>query len=407
MATVLAYTSPALGHLYPMMPILLELADRGHHVHVRTRSGLVPMVRAQGLQAEPIDPQVEAIEEPQPTPRNLKTALGVAASMLCDRGLLDAMDFKRAIDDTGADVLIVDTNSWGAIATAQAQSLPWVHFAPYLLPLPSRGTPPFGPGLARRTDLVGRVRDAVVGRLMFDAIIKEITPRINRVRRSVGLPAISSYADALLDCDRMIVTSSEPFDYPHPDWPGHVHQIGAAPWEPPEELPAWVSDLPGPLTLVTTSSEAQSDHLLARVAAQGLAGEPGSVIITMPAGVPHDLATGTAPNIHVARYVPHAPILARTAVAVTHGGLGVTQKALAAGVPVCVVPFGRDQFETAARAVHAEAGTRLAASRLSPVRLRRAVRAAADKRPGAARCAAGFEAAGGGVAGADVVEELL
>ena len=36
-------------------------------------------------------------------------------------------------------------------------------------------------------------------------------------------------------------------------------------------------------------------------------------------------------------------------VAVTHGGIGATQKALARGVPVCVVPFGHDQFEVARR----------------------------------------------------------
>jgi UDP:flavonoid glycosyltransferase YjiC (YdhE family) len=35
MARFLAYTSPARGHLYPITPTLLELAGRGHDVHVR------------------------------------------------------------------------------------------------------------------------------------------------------------------------------------------------------------------------------------------------------------------------------------------------------------------------------------------------------------------------------------
>jgi UDP:flavonoid glycosyltransferase YjiC (YdhE family) len=46
--------------------------------------------------------------------------------------------------------------------------------------------------------------------------------------------------------------------------------------------------------------------------------------------------------------------------------MGSTQKALAHGVPVCVVPFGRDQLEVARRVEVAEAGTRLSARRLGP-----------------------------------------
>jgi UDP:flavonoid glycosyltransferase YjiC (YdhE family) len=73
---------------------------------------------------------------------------------------------------------------------------------------------------------------------------------------------------------------------------------------------------------------------------------------------------------------------------VCHGGMGITQKALAAGVPVCVVPFGRDQFDVARHVQVADAGTRLPASRL-----RKAVREAMEKKAGAERIAATFAAA--------------
>ena len=55
---------------------------------------------------------------------------------------------------------------------------------------------------------------------------------------------------------------------------------------------------------------------------------------------------------------------------ICHGGMGITQKALAHGVPVCVVPFGRDQFEFARRVAVARAGTLLPAKRLTVARLR-------------------------------------
>jgi UDP:flavonoid glycosyltransferase YjiC (YdhE family) len=87
--------------------------------------------------------------------------------------------------------------------------------------------------------------------------------------------------------------------------------------------------------------------------------------------------------------------------------MGATQKALAAGVPVVVVPFGRDQLEVAARVAHAGAGVRLAKGRLSAARLRRAVGRASRMADGARRVSAGYLAAGGASAGADAVEELL
>ena len=196
-----------------------------------------------------------------------------------------------------------------------------------------------------------------------------------------------------------------PFDYPHSDWAPRVRSIGALPWEPRTTTPGWVEEPGAPFALVTTSSEYQGDESLARAAVEGLAGEPYRVVVTMPAGTA-DLGPLPA-NVRVEEFVPHGPVLEHAAIAVTHGGMGATQKALAAGVPVVVVPFGRDQLEVAARVVHADAGMRLSKRRLSPERLREAVRAAVGKREGAARVAAGYRAAGQAEAGADAVEELL
>jgi UDP:flavonoid glycosyltransferase YjiC (YdhE family) len=51
----------------------------------------------------------------------------------------------------------------------------------------------------------------------------------------------------------------------------------------------------------------------------------------------------------VEQFVPHWPVLERAVCAVTHGGMGAAQKALASGVPVSAVPFVRDQLEVARR----------------------------------------------------------
>ena len=61
MARVLAYTSPARGHLYPIADTLLELAGRGHEVHVRTLASEVAALRGLGLRAEPIATAIERL----------------------------------------------------------------------------------------------------------------------------------------------------------------------------------------------------------------------------------------------------------------------------------------------------------------------------------------------------------
>ena len=62
MSTFYAYTSPASGHLFPMVPGFLALQARGHTVHLRTAPKHVEAVRAAGLRdVEAVDPRIPAI----------------------------------------------------------------------------------------------------------------------------------------------------------------------------------------------------------------------------------------------------------------------------------------------------------------------------------------------------------
>jgi UDP:flavonoid glycosyltransferase YjiC (YdhE family) len=109
-----------------------------------------------------------------------------------------------------------------------------------------------------------------------------------------------------------------------------------------------------------------------------------------------------------ARGFDAAPISARIG-AITHDDWRASnpRAVLARGVPVCAVPFGRDQLEVARRVVVAGAGTRLAARRLRPDRLRAKVHEAISLREGARRIQQAFAAAGGPPAAADAVETRL
>jgi MGT family glycosyltransferase len=204
----------------------------------------------------------------------------------------------------------------------------------------------------------------------------------------------------------MLVASGKPFEYPHADYGDAVQMIGPCPLDPrPDLVPDWLNSIDRPFVLVTTSSEKQGDATLVRTAVTALADEPVHVVATLPAGQPDNVPP--TPNAAVCGLVPHGPVLDRAVCAVTHGGMGATQKALARGVPVCVVPFGRDQFEVARRVEVARCGTRLPAKRLSAERLRTKVREAMTMADGAQRVAAGFAATGGVARGADVFEQRV
>jgi MGT family glycosyltransferase len=181
--------------------------------------------------------------------------------------------------------------------------------------------------------------------------------------------------------------------------------VGPCPWEPELPPPAWLDTLTPPIVLVATSSEYQADAILAQTAFDAMADTEMTVIATLPSGDPGTLRV--PPNGRAEKFISHGPILARASVAITHGGMGVTQKALAAGVPVVAVPFGRDQPEVARRVEVAGAGVRLPRARLRPETLRAALATAMDRRRGALAVAEGYRAAGGPEAAASHLETLL
>jgi UDP:flavonoid glycosyltransferase YjiC (YdhE family) len=400
---VLAYTSPARGHLNPMMGPLLELRARGAEVHVRTLAAGVETVRAAGFECEPIDPAIEDIRMDDHRHRTRKGAGERAFAVWGERAPLDAADFAAGLAAVQPDVALVDTTTFGAKAVAEREGLPWAESRPFLLEDSVPGFPPFGFGLRPLRNPLGKLRDSAVSLLLAQIDRRVRLPTVNAGRRAAGIPELRSIEEANYRAVRTLYFTAVPFEWPRPLAPGVV-MVGAGTWDPPAELPAGIPEDERPLALVTCSSEFQDDSAIAVAALAGM-GERWRLVVTTagfdPAQLPpHDHAL-------VARQLPHRPLLERASVVVCHGGMGISQKALAHGVPVCVVPWGRDQLDVAVHVEEAGAGVRLSRRRLSPARLAAAAAEAEACAAGAARVKAGYEATGGDSTGADALEEIF
>jgi MGT family glycosyltransferase len=301
-------------------------------------------------------------------------------------------------------VLLIDTNTWGAAIAAEAWGGPWAVLQHFLTPLPSADVPPFGPGLRPLRGPLGRLRNRALRPVIIGGFERALLPSINALRVAEGLPPLRDVTDFYSRAPLTLYFTSRFFDYPRSSWPAGFRFIGPVVWDPATAAPPWVERISRPVALVTTSSEFQDDGEIVEAALRALEEEDLDVVATMPAGTGR--VTAVPANAHVEAWIPHSVLLQRAAVAITHGGMGATQKALAAGVPVVVVPFGRDQLEVGRRVEAAGVGVVLSRRRLTPDSMREAVRGARALSPQAQAFAVQLASEGGARGAADAVEEL-
>ena len=79
-------------------------------------------------------------------------------------------------------------------------------------------------------------------------------------------------------------------------------------------------------------------------------------------------------QVRIERYLPHAHLLPRCDVVITHGGFGTIMGSLAAGVPLVVIPVQGDQPRNARRCADLGVGRVVAPTERTPETIRAAVR---------------------------------
>ncbi len=385
MASFLITVWPFRSHFFPLIGIAQALRRRGHRVVFCSGAAAKETVEREGFAFFPfrrVDEErihdLMFARESYASPRMPFRFARLLREWLLGTVPAQVEDIEAALKEHRPDVLVTETSMWGPILVLrERERVPVAVFstvAACLLPGPD--TPPFGLGLPRPRDRRTRFASSLAYRAtrVFSRSMREAA---NDLRRRYGLaPLRSSVTEHAGTMDLYLVPSTPEFDYQRGDLPGTVHYVGPCVWNKSEceKPPEWLWTLTAPTIHVTEGTMHAGEPLLLKAAARALSGLPMSVVMTTGGRRPSDLDLGAlGANVRVEPWIAHADLMPRTHVVVTTGGAGTVMTALAAGVPMVVVPTEWDKPENAQRVVEAGVGVRLSPRRLNARRVRRAV----------------------------------
>jgi UDP:flavonoid glycosyltransferase YjiC (YdhE family) len=156
---------------------------------------------------------------------------------------------------------------------------------------------------------------------------------LNRTRRTLGLPIAADGLAAWESPELLLVTAPRWFDVAL-DYPEHVAHAG-------------------PLGVVAPTTAAARSRVLLSFSTTVMDGQESLIERAREATADRDAILSSGSDDHDA-------MMAGCAAVITHGGLGTTLRALAHGLPMLLLPLGRDQHANAARAAELGAGIALA-----------------------------------------------
>jgi MGT family glycosyltransferase len=354
------------GNVPPELSAARQLLARGHSVTVLAEDSVMEDVGATG--AEMIR-WLHAPNRKDRRPENdpardweckypWQLVDRIAKTLIIGPAADYARDVSDAIDRCRPDVVVCSMFCVGGMVAAEAAGIPFVALFANVYPLPADGLPPFGTGLRPARGPVGRYRDRVLNRLteyLWDA---SGLSQLNALRRQYGLAPVSHTLDHLRAARRQLVQTSAEFDFP---WtlPANVRYVGPVLDDPVWAQTPWMPPAgDAPLVLVAMSSTFQDQVGCLQRVLDAL----GTLKIrgVMTAGPAIDVTELTSPaNVTILERGSHQQILQHAALLITHGGHGTAMKALAAGVPMVLLPHGRDQGDTATRVTLRGAGISL------------------------------------------------
>ncbi|MGY3616077.1 glycosyltransferase [Bradyrhizobium sp. USDA 10063] len=393
---VLIASTPATGHLNPLLAVARGLIEERHDVTFLTGSVLRSRVEAigAGFRALPagadfdlrvMDEVVPELKTIAPGPQWLRIAM--------ERLFVDAIPAQHAglqlaLRDVRPDVVVGDDMIFGVLPMLLGQRAnrpPVVLCGTSILHWTRDDGAPLFLGLPPATTQADRDKYAVIAQ-EFDGIVNEpVAERLNGVLAKFGVGPLSMpmFESVVALADAYLQLSVPSFEFPR-KLPPTVHFVGTPPIIPNQApVPPWAADLDGTrkVVLVTQGTVANHDFgLLVAPTLAALADEPDLLVVVTTGGRPVDTIPGVIPsNARVASYLPFEWILRKADVFVTNGGYGSVNQAMSFGVPIVSAGLTEDKADVNARIAWSGVGINLATNQPDPKVLRGAVRAVLEQ----------------------------
>jgi len=335
------------------------LRRRGHTPIIATSACYRERIEALGLEFAPVRPDRD-LSAPDPdlidrVRRHWRSPAAVFEEMFLPRIEESYLDTLAATE--GADLLVSHTLATTGRLIAEQTGIAWA--SAVMQPLgffsgydpPSIIWPAFAEGARRFGPTVTRPIMAAL-----KAVVRPWNRPWHRLRAEIGLPPTrddptfeGQHSPALV-----LALFSRVLGQPQPDWPANVVVTGFPLFDDADhsldpELEAFLAagDPPVVFTLGTTAvREAGGFYQISAEAAVGA----GRRAILLVGRDPRNRPTQLPEGVVAVEYAPYSALFPRGAAVVHQGGIGTTGRAMRAGKPMLIMPYGHDQPDNAARA---------------------------------------------------------
>jgi MGT family glycosyltransferase len=350
------------GNLNPFLTAARRLRLRGHRVRIlgepdhqeeTAKAGFdsISWRRPPALSAPPANDE-------EPVWAEIRALLG----QVTFGGAIDyAADTTDALRSEPVDAILTNDLLAGPAIAAEAAGIPYALLAPHVSVRPLDGVPTGVTGLVPNDSTEYQAAEQTL-RAHFIELLSSNLPALNRARAAFGLSPLNHIFDHYDRADRVLIGMSAAFDFPATRLPANLCYVGplldvpqwAEPWTAP-----WSENRARPRVLVSlsTSFQNQADLLRRIVAALGTM-DLDAVVTVGPAMTKENFEAPA--NVSIIHSAPHDAVMKQVSLVVTHGGHGTVTRSLLNGVPLLVIPMGRDQGDNAARVVARGTGLSLA-----------------------------------------------
>jgi MGT family glycosyltransferase len=350
------------GFLSPLLTAGRRLRRNGHHIRVMADPAMRAEVEAAGFEFVTWRraPTGEAAD-----PADVSDMQDWIRRTLFDPAAVYAADIRDEIGRMPTDAILLLDLLFGAALGAEASDVPFALLSPHVSIRPLPGMPPATSGLSQPKTPEERAEvDAVRARLA--EMLNAFLPILNRACADLGLPVLVDVMDLFDRADRLLLATSQAFDFQADSLPDNFRYVGplldvpnwskslqAKWWQAP-----WSAQADRPRALIACSTGAQGQRdLFQRIIDAMEAVEIDALATTGPN---LDVADLRAPkNVHLIRGAPHDLVMKDVSVVVSQGGHGTVTRSLINALPQLILPMGRDQADNAARVEAKGAGLRL------------------------------------------------